>query len=171
MLATIVSTGRLVNSSLHSTILGRYKKYGFIWESFPKCVKPARDLGKRKVKFGSKKAIWGVICFFRGLDLVLESATHPHMGKLPKKKNFYTFPNMERQLYTCKYCKIHILRIHCIKIDEKKRKAKENIIFGPEGALGNMIPWDNNNTIIPFLFGWHRIKSIPPVNDDEDDRG
>ena len=39
---------------------------GFLW-----------DLGNQKVKFGSKKAIFGVIFLFRGFDLVWESATPP----------------------------------------------------------------------------------------------
>ena len=52
-----------------------------------------RDLGKRKLKFGSKKAIFAVI--LRGLGLVWESATLPtHIWERSPKKNvfFYTFP-------------------------------------------------------------------------------
>ena len=53
---------------------------GFLW-----------DLGDRKVKFGSKKAIFGVIWgVLRGLDLVWESATPPtHIWKRYPKKNFF----------------------------------------------------------------------------------
>ena len=69
-------------------------------ESFPKCMNPPTlsgplthprvlwDLGKRKVKFGSKKAIFGVIWgVLRGFDLVWESATPPTYiwGNFPKK--------------------------------------------------------------------------------------
>ena len=106
------------------------------------------------MKFGSKKAIWGVICFFRGLDLVLESATHPHLGKLPKKTFFIPSLIWKGNCIHASTAKFTFYALIASKL-MKKRKAKENIIFGPEGALGNMIPWDNNNTIIPFLFGWH----------------
>ena len=43
------------------------------------------------MKFGSKKAIFGVICFFfRGLDLVWESATPPtHIWERYPKKKFF----------------------------------------------------------------------------------
>ena len=54
-----------------------------------------RDLGKRKVKFGSKKAIFAVI--LRGLGLVWESATLPtHIWERSPKKNglFWTPPLM-----------------------------------------------------------------------------
>ena len=45
-----------------------------------------RDLGKRKLKFGSKKAIFAVI--LRGLGLVWESATLPtHIWERSPKKN------------------------------------------------------------------------------------
>ena len=51
---------------------------GFLW-----------DLGEQKVKFGSKKSIFGVI-FFRGLDLVWESATlPPTFGRNLPKNGFY----------------------------------------------------------------------------------
>ena len=48
------------------------------------------DFGKQKVKFGSKKAIFGVICFFlRGLDLAWESSTPPtHIWEKISKKTF-----------------------------------------------------------------------------------
>ena len=54
-----------------------------------------RDLGKRKLKFGSKKAIFAVI--LRGLGLVWESATLPtHIWERSPKKNglFWTPPLM-----------------------------------------------------------------------------
>ena len=57
---------------------------GFLW-----------DLGKRKVKFRSKKAIIRVIWFFlRGLNLVWESATTPtHIWeRSPPKKFFLLLP-------------------------------------------------------------------------------
>ena len=71
---------------------GVQKKRIFLGEIFPKCVYPPtqgflRDLGKRKVKFGSKKAIFAVI--LRGLGLVWESATLPtHIWEKSTKKSF-----------------------------------------------------------------------------------
>ena len=55
---------------------------GFLW-----------DLGERRVKFGSKKAIFGVI--WGGLDLVWESATPPtHIWERPPKKTFFFTPSL-----------------------------------------------------------------------------
>ena len=52
-----------------------------------------RDLGKRKVKFGSKKAIFAVIWGgFEGVGpcLGISPPTHPHLGKISqKKRNFF----------------------------------------------------------------------------------
>ena len=48
------------------------------------------DLGKRKVKFRSKKTIFGVIFFLRSLDLLWESATPPtHIWENFPKNTFY----------------------------------------------------------------------------------
>ena len=79
---------------------GVQKRRIFLGEIFPKCVYPPtqgflRDLGKRKLKFGSKKAIFAVI--LRGLGLVWESATLPtHIWERSPKKNglFWTPPLM-----------------------------------------------------------------------------
>ena len=49
------------------------------------------------MKFGSKKAIFGVICFFlRGLHLVWESATPPTYiwERSPQKKTFFFIPSL-----------------------------------------------------------------------------
>ena len=54
---------------------------GFLW-----------DLGKRKVKFGSKKAIFGSIWGgFEGFGpcLGISHPNHTHLGKLSQKKRFY----------------------------------------------------------------------------------
>ena len=74
-------------------------------EIFPKCVYPPtqgflRDLGKRKVKFGSKKAIFAVIWgVFEGVGpcLGISHPTHPHLEKISQKKRFFldAFPNMQ----------------------------------------------------------------------------
>ena len=71
----------------------------FFWESFPKCVHPPPtpgflwDLRKRKVNFGSKKTIFGVIWFFVvvgfGPCLGNSHPTHPHLGKISPKKNVF----------------------------------------------------------------------------------
>ena len=54
------------------------KKESIFWESFPKCVNQTHPPQGFCEKFGSKKAIFGVICFsLRDLDLVWESATPP----------------------------------------------------------------------------------------------
>ena len=56
------------------------------------------DLGDRKVKFGLKKAIFGVI--WGGFEvfgscLGVSHPTHPHLGEFSQKKRcfFYSFPN------------------------------------------------------------------------------
>ena len=50
------------------------------------------DLGERRVKFGSKKAIFGVI--WGGLEgfgpcLGISHPTHPHLGEISQKKPFF----------------------------------------------------------------------------------
>ena len=80
---------------------GVQKKEFFLGRSFPNVFTHPptqgflRDLGKRKLKFGSKKAIFAVI--LRGLGLVWESATLPtHIWERSPKKNglFWTPPLM-----------------------------------------------------------------------------
>ena len=54
---------------------------GFLWDS-----------GKQKVKFGSKRAIFGAIWGgFEGFGpcLGISHPTHPHLGKISQKKRFY----------------------------------------------------------------------------------
>ena len=61
---------------------------GFLW-----------DLGKRKVKFGSKRGQFGG--FLRGLDLVWESATAPtHIWeRYPKKTVFFWQPPYKKKMF------------------------------------------------------------------------
>ena len=73
------------------------QKKRFFWRSLPNLFshQPTPgflwDLGEQKLKFGSKKAIFGVICFFRGLDLVWKSATPPtHIWEKSQKKILLT---------------------------------------------------------------------------------
>ena len=83
---------------------GIQKKIRFFWDILPKCVYPPTHprvfvrFGKRKVKFGSKKAIFGVIWGgFEGFGpcLGISHPTHPHLGKISQKKTFFfgSFPN------------------------------------------------------------------------------
>ena len=74
---------------------GSCQKKTFFWEIFPKSVYPPTpgflwDLGVRKVKFGSKRAIFGVIWGgFEGFGpcLGVSHPTHPHLGEISQKKN------------------------------------------------------------------------------------
>ena len=87
---------------------GVQKKRIFLGEIFPKCVYPPtqgflRDLGKRKVKFGSKKAIFAVIWGgFEGVGpcLGISHPTHPHLGKISQKKRSFldASPNADNSL-------------------------------------------------------------------------
>ena len=79
---------------IYLTVFREAIKKRFILEKFSQICEPTYppqvffwDLGKRKVKFRSKEAIFWVIWGgLRGLDLVLESATHPYLEKLSPKK-------------------------------------------------------------------------------------
>ena len=64
------------------------------------------DLGERKMKFGSKKAIFTVICFFlRDLDLVWKSATPPtHIWEKSPKKNIFFFGGAPLSIAMNHYC-------------------------------------------------------------------
>ena len=95
---------KLLNPWKHHLDKGRYKKNPFFWggKPFPNLFTHPptpgflEDLGKRKVKFGSKKAIFGVIWGgFEGFEpcLGISHPTHPHLGKISQKNVFfYTFP-------------------------------------------------------------------------------
>ena len=86
----------------------RPKKKNFFWRSFPNVLTHSptqgflRDLGKQKVKFGSKKAIFAVIWgVFEGVGpcLGISHPTHPHLEKISQKKGFFTpYLNSNSQL-------------------------------------------------------------------------
>ena len=67
---------------------------GFLW-----------DLGKRKVKFGSKRVIFGVIwVFFWGVwTLFGNQPPHPHLGKISKKKRFFFTPSLITKKSLCSW--------------------------------------------------------------------
>ena len=69
---------------------------GFLW-----------DLGERKVKFGSKRAIFGVIWGgFEGFGpcLGVSHPTHPHLGEISQKKPFFFWqPPLSAMLNTSSF--------------------------------------------------------------------
>ena len=86
------------------SIRGAAKKNPFFWDIFPKSVYPPTHprvfvrFGKQKVRFGSKKAIFGEIWGgFEGFGpcLGISHPTHPHLGKISQKNTFFfgSFPH------------------------------------------------------------------------------